>query len=77
MNRLCLLFVMAVSISACGLAARMEARNDMEGSKAAYNSCLVQNPQQVSACEALRLSYEADLKAFEATAGAMVSGRGP
>jgi hypothetical protein len=56
----------------------MEARNDMEGSKAAYKSCLAENPTKVSACESERLSYEADLKAFEATAGGgIVSSREP
>jgi hypothetical protein len=55
----------------------MEARNDMEGSKAAYKSCLAENPGKISACEASRLSYEADLKAFQATAGGMVSSREP
>ena len=49
----------------------------MEGSKAAYKSCLAQNPGKVPACEALRLSYEADLKAYQATAGGLISSRDP
>ncbi|HUC08922.1 MAG TPA: hypothetical protein VL985_00705 [Stellaceae bacterium] len=77
MNRICLLIVAAVGLSACGLAVRMQARNDMEGSKAAYKSCLAQNPAKVSVCEASRLSYEADLKAYEATVGGMGSSRDP
>jgi hypothetical protein len=77
MNQLCFVVAMAISLSACALAARMDARNDMEGSKAAYKSCLAENPEKVSACEGLRLSYEADLKAFQATAGGMVSSREP
>jgi hypothetical protein len=78
MKQLCLLFAVAMSLSACGVAVRMEARNDMEGSKAAYKSCLAENPTKVSACESERLSYEADLKAFEATAsGGIVSSREP
>jgi hypothetical protein len=77
MNRLCYAIFAAVMLSACGLAVRMSARNDMEGSKAAYKSCLAENPTKVSACEALRLSYEADLKAYEATAGGIVSSHDP
>ena len=75
MKQFCLGVAIAVSLSACGLAARIDARNDMEGSKAAYKSCLAENPEKVSACEALRLSYEADLKAFQATAGGAGSTR--
>jgi hypothetical protein len=77
MKQLCVLAAMAVSLTACGVAVRMEARNDMEASKAAYKSCLAENPGKVSACEASRLSYEADLKAFQATAGGMLSSRDP
>jgi len=77
MEQFCLWAAMAVSLTACGVAVRMEARNDMEGSKAAYKSFLAENPGKVSACEASRLSYEADLKAFQATAGGMVSSREP
>jgi hypothetical protein len=77
MNRLCFVLFVAVSLQGCGLAAKMDARNDMEGSKAAYKACLAQNPGKVSACEAERLSYEADLKAYQATVGSsVISSRG-
>ncbi len=49
----------------------------MEGSKAAYKSCLAENPGKISTCDALRLSYEADLKAYQATAGGLISSREP
>jgi hypothetical protein len=75
MKRVCLLLAIAVALSACGLAVRMNARNDMESSKAAYKACLSENPAKVSVCEALRLSYEADLKAYQATVGSTFSGR--
>jgi hypothetical protein len=77
MNRAYFLLAAVVALSACGLAVRMDARNDMVGSKAAYKSCLAQNPGKVSACEASRLSYEADLKAYEATIGVTASSRDP
>ena len=75
MRRFCFVILVAASLSACGLAVRMNARNDMEGSKAAYKSCLAENPTKVSGCEALRLSYEADLKAYQATVGEVASSR--
>jgi hypothetical protein len=75
MKQLCLLVAVAASLSACALAAKIDARNDMEGSKAAYKACLADNPKNVSACDALRLSYEADLKAYEATPAGMLTSR--
>lgn len=75
MNRSGIVILAAVWLSACGVAVRMNAHNDMEGSKAAYKSCLAENPTNVSACEALRLSYEADLKAYQATGGGIVDNR--
>ncbi len=75
MKRFCFLLMTAVSLSACGLAVRMEVRDEMNGSKAAYKSCLAENPKNISACEALRLAYEADLKAFQATAGGASASR--
>lgn len=70
-----ILVPVSLSLSACGLAVRMNARNDMEGSKAAYKSCLAATPTKVSGCEALRLTYEADLKAYQATVGEVASSR--
>ncbi len=77
MNKVLFLLAAAVSLSACGVAMRMNAHSDMEGSKAAYKTCLAENPQRVSACDALRLSYEADLKAYQATGGGILSSREP
>ena len=75
MKQLCFLVAMATSLSACGLAAKMDARNDMEASKAAYKVCLAGNPKDVSSCQALQLSYEADLKAYEATSAGPLTSR--
>jgi hypothetical protein len=66
---------LALSLSGCALAAKMDARNDMETSKAAYKACLADNPKNVSACESLRLSYDADLKAYAATPAGMLTSR--
>ena len=54
-------------LAACGIVAKVSARNDMEESKAAYKVCLAQHPNDVSACEAARLVYEADMQAYRAT----------
>ena len=52
-----------------GACARPEgrARNDMEQSLAAYKSCLAQQ-LDVSRCEAMRLTYAADLARYNALA---------
>ncbi len=75
MKKACFLLALAASLSGCALAAKMDARNDMEASKAAYKTCLADNPKTVSACQAEQLSYEADLKAYEATPAGMLTSR--
>jgi len=52
-------------LSGCGIAARVNARHDMEASKAAYKACLATSGPEL--CEAQRLAYEADLSAYRAT----------
>jgi hypothetical protein len=69
------LFALALSLSACALQAKMNALDQMNASKAAYKTCLMANPSKVSACQAEQLSYEADLKAYEATASGMLTSR--
>ena len=75
MKQACFLFALAASLSACALAAKMDARSDMEASKAVYKACLADNPKTVSACQAQQLSYEADLKAYQATPAGMLTSR--
>jgi hypothetical protein len=58
------------TLTGCGIAARVNARHDMEASKAAYKACLVENSQNVSACGGWRRAYEADLSGYQATAAA-------
>ena len=59
--------VIAGMVAGCGIAAKVNARNDMEASKAAYKTCLWVHSQDVTACEALREAYEADIVAYRAT----------
>lgn len=45
-----------------------------ESSKAAYQRCLEQNPDDPSKCEALRQAYEADLRALRDTSRGLTRG---
>ena len=54
-------------VTGCGIVAKVQAREDMQASKARYKACLEQNPQTPANCESARLLYEADLRAYIAT----------
>jgi hypothetical protein len=67
----------SVSLSGCGIAARMEdrqeyvkARQQYEGSLAVYRNCLAANSSNIKACEGRRLASEADERAFTNISGA-------
>jgi hypothetical protein len=62
--------VVVLSIAGCAVAAKVRARNEMESSKAAYTECL-KRESDLSKCEGLERAFEADLKAFRATSGAL------
>jgi outer membrane biogenesis lipoprotein LolB len=53
-------------LSACGVAAKVNARNDLEQSKTAYKQCLAQHADDESKCTASRAAYLADLQTYEA-----------
>lgn len=59
-------FLLAVVLAGCGMAARNSARENMQQSLAIYKACLAAHQQDVSACHAAQLAYEADLKAYNA-----------
>jgi len=61
----------AVLLSGCGIAAKVNARHDMEASKVAYRACLAQHGQDAAVCDGLRQAYEADLSAYRATSAAL------
>jgi hypothetical protein len=50
--------------SCCGLAARVDARQNYQQSTAAYRACLDANSANLSACDAKRLALEADERAY-------------
>ncbi len=69
-----IVMLLCLGLSACGIAAKVDSRNQMQQSEAAYKSCLIQNPQNVSACEGYRLAYEADLKTYRALSAGIQPG---
>src|SRR5271155_699750 len=61
-------------VAGCGIAAKVNARNDMEASKSAYKACLAEHPKDPAACEGPREAYEADLAAYRATSAGLRPG---
>jgi len=55
---------LAVSLAGCGLAARVDARNDYQASTANYKACLTANPATPQNCEGLRLAAETDERRY-------------
>jgi hypothetical protein len=70
-KRLLIVPALAVLLSGCGIAAKVNARQDMAASKVAYKACLAQHGPDVAACDGPRRAYEADLAAFQATSAAI------
>jgi hypothetical protein len=73
-KRLLIVPALAVLLSGCGIAAKVNARQDMEASKVAFKACLAQHPQDATPCEGPRHAYEADLAAYRATSAGVRPG---
>ena len=73
MSKLWMVWVVPViaALGGCGVAAKVNARHDMEASKVAYKACLAERGQDAAACDGLRQAYEADLSAYRATSAAI------
>jgi hypothetical protein len=56
-------------LASCEHAAKVNARQKVGHSRAAYRDCLDQNPDNFHACNATRLAYEADLRAYLIASG--------
>ena len=65
--------VMCLALGGCGIAARMDARNDYKASADQYKACLAANPAAPSNCEGLRLAMETDERKFN-NMGAAIDG---
>ncbi|MHC2619194.1 hypothetical protein ACVIW2_001226 [Bradyrhizobium huanghuaihaiense] len=51
-------------LGGCGVAAKIEARNDYRTSADQYKACLTANPAAPQNCEGLRLAMETDERKF-------------
>ena len=65
---------LAFAISGCGVAAKVQARDDMMQSKQAYTDCLRANSAEPQACAGLKEAYQADLQAYRATSAGIRPG---
>jgi hypothetical protein len=54
----------AFALAGCAVAAKIDARNDYQASRAQYKDCLAQHAARPHACEGLRLAMEADERAY-------------
>jgi len=68
------IILMAAIVSGCAIAAKFNALEDMERSRAAYKRCLEQNPANPEKCAGLKQAYEADLRAYRETSKALRTG---
>ena len=66
--------VAIVLATGCGLAAKVQARDDMMQAKAAYTQCLQQNSAETAKCDGYKQAYEADLQAYRATSAGIRPG---
>lgn len=61
--------IIAMTLAGCGVAAMIQAREDMQTSKAAYKQCLAAHFQDPDKCESARRIYEADLAVYQTEKG--------
>lgn len=64
MKKQLLIFVLCLSVAGCGIAAKVQAREDVQKSKAAYKECLADHPKSVNACSAQKEAYDADMDEY-------------
>lgn len=51
-------------LTGCGIAAKVDSRNDYQASTEQYKACLAANPAAPKNCEGLRLAMEADERRY-------------
>jgi hypothetical protein len=54
----------AIALAGCGIAARVDARNDYQASAANYKVCLAANAASPQNCDGLRLAMETDERKY-------------
>jgi hypothetical protein len=62
------------AVSGCGIAAKVQARDDMMQAKDEYTACLRANSSEPQKCAGLKEAYQADLQAYRATAAGIRPG---
>jgi hypothetical protein len=55
---------LCAALGGCGIAARVDARNDYQTSAANYKACLSANPSAPQSCESYRLIMETDERKY-------------
>jgi hypothetical protein len=55
---------MCAALGGCGIAARVDSRNEYQASAANYKACLAANPSTPKSCESFRLIMETDERKY-------------
>jgi hypothetical protein len=63
-------------LAGCGIAAKVDARNDYQGSVENYKQCLAAHPSAAKECEGLRLAMEADERKYNNLSAGIGPARG-
>jgi hypothetical protein len=61
-------------LAGCGIAARIEARQDYQASTAQYKACLAANLSAPQSCEGLRLAAETDERKYNDLSAGLTPG---
>lgn len=69
-----LVLLMAILPTGCGIAAKVQARDDMMAAKKAYTDCIVANATSPNACQAQRAVFDVDMEAYRATSAGIQGG---
>ena len=62
------------ALFSCGVAAKVQTRDDMMQAKSAYTQCLTNNSSEPSKCAGLKEAFETDLQAYRATSSGVRNG---
>jgi hypothetical protein len=62
--RVLFLLIGCLCLGSCGIAAKVDARNDYQVSETQYRNCLMANSATPQSCEGLRLAMEADERKY-------------
>jgi predicted small secreted protein len=68
------LAVVCSLLSGCGIAAKIDSRNDMMKTRDAYTHCLETHSSNVSACNGYKAAYKANMEAYRATSAGIEPG---